>query len=519
MSHLTTLQAGQRLQLTDLGLGPRLSIDITIEGLETDIGCFGLDAQEQLSDDRYFIFYNQPRSPEGAIQLPRPGHFLLDLDLLPSQIKRLVFTATAEAAMRAISRGQVRLGERGLFAFGGQQFSSEQGLMLLALYRKDGAWRVAAIAQGFAGGLAALVEHFGGAVSEEADSTAPTSAALTAPTPAAAPAWAELRDAPTIGQPAGSCARCGSKPNLLNRLNNNGWCKKCEDEHYHNRERFREHFLAVISDDLITDQEWTQLQVQIDRLRLKAAEALASVRGDALVLLERSITIAEADGEISDSEEQNIWKLAKYLRVPDNLTQNIRGRIKAMRDIQQIRLGHLPTVISTIMLNAGEVAHLESTATYRKILSKSEKHIAGQLVITSEKVHFVSSEGGWTIQYKNVSRILPTNGGLTLELSTKQGSGFYALTDAALLAAVLETVVKINRRQLLSPNSERDSRHIPHQVRIAVWQRDGGKCSQCGAKEYLEYDHIIPHSRGGASTLGNVQLLCRRCNLEKSDRI
>jgi 5-methylcytosine-specific restriction endonuclease McrA len=35
----------------------------------------------------------------------------------------------------------------------------------------------------------------------------------------------------------------------------------------------------------------------------------------------------------------------------------------------------------------------------------------------------------------------------------------------------------------------------------------------------LEFDHIIPHAKGGANTEGNVRLLCRRCNNEKGDRI
>ena len=44
-------------------------------------------------------------------------------------------------------------------------------------------------------------------------------------------------------------------------------------------------------------------------------------------------------------------------------------------------------------------------------------------------------------------------------------------------------------------------------------------CVRCEATDYLEYDHIIPHSKGGSNSVKNVQLLCRRCNNEKSDRI
>jgi hypothetical protein len=63
------------------------------------------------------------------------------------------------------------------------------------------------------------------------------------------------------------------------------------------------------------------------------------------------------------------------------------------------------------------------------------------------------------------------------------------------------------------------SRHITEQVKNAVWRRDEGKCVQCGSNESLEFDHIIPHSKGGANTKRNIQLLCESCNRKKSDKI
>jgi len=56
---------------------------------------------------------------------------------------------------------------------------------------------------------------------------------------------------------------------------------------------------------------------------------------------------------------------------------------------------------------------------------------------------------------------------------------------------------------------------IPREVRRAVWARDAGRCVHCGAGFDLQYDHMIPHSMGGASTEGNLQLLCGDCNREK----
>jgi len=63
-------------------------------------------------------------------------------------------------------------------------------------------------------------------------------------------------------------------------------------------------------------------------------------------------------------------------------------------------------------------------------------------------------------------------------------------------------------------------RLIPTNVKLEVWQRDGGKCSICGATDELHFDHVLPFSKGGTSlTVANVQLLCARHNLAKRDRI
>ena len=56
---------------------------------------------------------------------------------------------------------------------------------------------------------------------------------------------------------------------------------------------------------------------------------------------------------------------------------------------------------------------------------------------------------------------------------------------------------------------------IPREVRRAVFERDEGKCAQCGSNFDLQYDHVIPVALGGAATVGNLQLLCGDCNREK----
>lgn len=58
-------------------------------------------------------------------------------------------------------------------------------------------------------------------------------------------------------------------------------------------------------------------------------------------------------------------------------------------------------------------------------------------------------------------------------------------------------------------------RQVPRELSWAVFERDNFTCKECGARQMLEPDHVVPASRGGLTTMGNLQTLCRRCNQRK----
>ena len=68
----------------------------------------------------------------------------------------------------------------------------------------------------------------------------------------------------------------------------------------------------------------------------------------------------------------------------------------------------------------------------------------------------------------------------------------------------------------------RDGRAIPRDVMLSVVRRDNHVCRLCYRyvpDNEVEFDHVIPYSRGGPTTLGNIRLLCRACNRKKSDSL
>lgn len=202
-------QRGHKAKISDLTPGTDLYVGVQIAGpgLTFDISCFGLDANEQLSDDRYFIFFNQPKSPEESIQLlgTQAGDtesFRVTLDRVPASIHKLSFTATLDGAgqMAQVGPGYIRIvagGEEVVrYAFTGSEFTTERAVMLGDFYLKD-VWRFAAVGQGFDGGLDALLKNFGGEVAEEEPAAPQPQSAV----PFAPPAQAAA-PAPSFGAPA-----------------------------------------------------------------------------------------------------------------------------------------------------------------------------------------------------------------------------------------------------------------------------------------------------------------------------
>ncbi len=104
--------------------------------------------------------------------------------------------------------------------------------------------------------------------------------------------------------------------------------------------------------------------------------------------------------------------------------------------------------------------------------------------------------------------------------------GIFNLVDARVVEENGRKVFKFYLRptdevkSVVDVKEYKHERMIPTAVKVEVWKRDKGQCRECGENTGLHYDHILPFSKGGRSEdVRNIQILCARHNLQKSDKI
>ncbi|MGH2375891.1 MAG: HNH endonuclease [bacterium] len=95
----------------------------------------------------------------------------------------------------------------------------------------------------------------------------------------------------------------------------------------------------------------------------------------------------------------------------------------------------------------------------------------------------------------------------------------------ALLQDLAKRKLAATDRPRVSRRTACSSRHMPAEVRRAVWNRDGGRCAfvadnghRCTEEAFLEFHHVVPHAAGGPATAENIQLRCRAHNGYEAER-
>ncbi|WP_344327909.1 TerD family protein, partial [Streptomyces macrosporus] len=162
----------------------RVAVDVTAP-VRLDVSGLLLGADGKVRSDDDFVFYNQPTGP-GVTHGSAGGADTITVDTaaVPADIEKVVVTASLDAPGATFAGTEptatVRDAASGavVATFTPPRLGPETALVVVEIYRRGGAWKVRAVGQGYANGLAGIATDFGVTVEEPAS---PTTAAPTTP--------------------------------------------------------------------------------------------------------------------------------------------------------------------------------------------------------------------------------------------------------------------------------------------------------------------------------------------------
>ncbi|MFZ4182465.1 TerD family protein [Streptomyces pseudogriseolus] len=169
----------------------RVTVDVAAP-VRLDVSGLLLTADGKVRSDDDFIFYNQPAGPGVTYRSgggTAPDAITVDTAAVPPGIEKIVVTASPDAAGQTFQgiepTATVRDADTGavLATFTPPQLGTETALVIVEVYLRNGAWKVRAVGQGYANGLAGIATDFGVSVEEPAAPAQP----VTPPAPQAAP--------------------------------------------------------------------------------------------------------------------------------------------------------------------------------------------------------------------------------------------------------------------------------------------------------------------------------------------
>ena len=285
-------------------------------------------------------------------------------------------------------------------------------------------------------------------------------------------------------------------------------------------------FLAALEDGAVTQEEWNNLVTSSERLGLKGNELQKLIARPAQQHIEHVLADAKSDGAISDEEEQELARLMDMFQTKEELRGYVSEEIRFLRAREEILEGILPSISAPdgIALKSGEIVHgcCNGVLVVVKSLKDGPQQVrhSGTFIVLDSRAVFQSISFSQVITYPRLVATSIQDGHTCFQLNGKPVWGFVHDDEQPLFPLIFTQAVALANQLIVRKQTEGGpSRHIPRAVRQRVWQRYGGKCVECDAADYLEFDHIIPVAKGGSNSESNIQLLCRRCNLKKSDRI
>ncbi len=464
-----------------------LNINISVFGVslsEVDFSAYALYGKDyKIKSDDDMIFYGQVYNKNKTIQLKNLSintvGFSIIIPKLADDVQRIAVCATlveTDTKFSILNRLNVKVQSEESLICGGDidcKDRQESALILCELYRHKDNWKFKLVGQGFYGGLKPLAEFYGVEIADE---------------------------------------------QVIEQFEN----KVILDISHEIIKEFK-----ILLKDLLDIENPLNKKAQkkienfCDSKKIDFEEIISYARREVNSFMEFYLSSYYFDDIEEDKAHfKNLYDIFKPSKRIITDTNKMFSRLDRA---DKVRKGKLkPIQVKGIITKNTELIffYLDYvTLPYDEDEENIYVH-EGEIFLTNERIIFKSIDQVINIPFSNLVSVDLNNDELSILSKSKKASCTIFSDDACVLHAYIELALKMYHRQAdVLQSSSYKRKKIPQAIMSTVWQRCGGACVECGRTHALEFDHIIPLSKGGSNSDKNLQILCRECNLKKHGRI
>jgi stress response protein SCP2 len=148
----------------------RVELIVDSRGVEADVSALLVGANGKVRTDSDLVFYNNPKCDGVSVA---DQTVTAQLNAIPGDVASVVVIASADptdpgTVFTAAPHLTISQQGSGLIGFAPPEFTARETVVVLAeLYRHSGRWKVRAVGQGYASGLAGLATDYGVAIDDD----------------------------------------------------------------------------------------------------------------------------------------------------------------------------------------------------------------------------------------------------------------------------------------------------------------------------------------------------------------
>lgn len=281
-------------------------------------------------------------------------------------------------------------------------------------------------------------------------------------------------------------------------------------------------FLTLTDDGILDEREWERLRGATQALGMNHEEWLNTIKSEAQKFVEHVLADAKSDGILDAAEQKTLCWLTDHLKLSADFRRYVTQELDRLKTLSEIRSGQLPILSIPVATSyPDEVVHFQGPGQYEEVTHQAGGPVRrihpGAITITNMQLLFESEDHKLNTPHCRVIQVSPLPHGLELRTMDYDSVVYDFLQSCDIAVSIYLAALMVTNPVVVEAREVPAGHRISRPLRQRVWQQYGGRCAECASTQYLEFNYIVPISRGGADAQTNLYLICRHCKMAQSD--